>query len=104
MVRGRVTKETAEKFAIKQYVFFLGGFVYHNLAGLGCYAGLADLTAVIKGKVIQIEVKAGKGKQSENQQRFQHDWEYFGGKYVCGDFDTVKAYLDKLFKSSSRGS
>ena len=61
-----MTAETAEKKAIKDYLRLKGWYVYHNLAGLGCYAGLADLTAIKKGRVLQIEVKAGKGKQSDN--------------------------------------
>jgi len=90
------TPETLEKRSIREYVAFLGGYTYHNLAGLGCYPGLADITAIIKGKVIQIEVKAGKGKQSQNQKNFQDNWEYYGGNYICGDFDKVRIELDKI--------
>ena len=84
-----MTKETAEKKAIKDYLKLKGVFVYHNLAGLGCYPGLADLTCIYKGIVYQIEVKAGKNKQSANQKQFQKDWEEKGGIYICGGLDEI---------------
>ena len=89
------TPETLEKQAIKRYLALKGYYVYHNLAGLGCFAGLADLTAIKNGRVIQIEVKAGKGRQSSNQIRFQEEWESYGGVYVCGDLEAVLKVLDK---------
>ena len=84
-----MTLETAEKKAIKDYLKLKGAFVFHNLAGLGCFAGLADLTCIHYGKVYQIEVKAGKNKQSANQKIFQKDWETHGGFYICGGLDEV---------------
>ena len=84
-----MTKETAEKNAIKQYLKLKNAFVFHNLAGLGCYPGLADLTCIHFGRVYQIEVKAGKNKQSVNQKQFQEDWEDKGGFYICGGLNEV---------------
>lgn len=101
----RLTPETSEKKSIRDWLRFKGWFVYHNLAGLGCYAGLADLTAIKGGVVVQVEVKApvkkgkdkGKaGKQSFNQKTFQYEWEQLGGYYVCGDFDRIEAYINIL--------
>ena len=83
------TPENQEKQAIKQYLTAIGCFHYHNLAGLGCYPGLADITAIKDGQVYQIEVKAGKGKQSERQKEFQIDWEIMGGVYILGGIDEV---------------
>lgn len=85
------TLETSEKKAIKDYLRLKGAFVFHNLAGLGVYPGIPDLTAILKGQVYMIEVKAPgcKHKQSANQKRFQEDWEAAGGIYILGDIDEV---------------
>ena len=88
-----MTKETAEKAAIKKYLSFKGLFFYHNLAGLGVYPGVPDLTAIKDGKVYQIEVKAKGGRQSEHQKRFQEIWEMCGGVYIIGGVDEVMKYL-----------
>jgi hypothetical protein len=84
-----MTPETAEKRAIKDYLTFKGIFHYHNLAGLGCYPGIADITAIKNGIVYQIEVKASKGRQSELQGQFQASWEAAGGVYILGGIDDV---------------
>lgn len=84
-----MTEETAEKKAIKQYLKIKGAFVYHNLAGLGVYPGIPDLTCIYKGKVYQIEVKTKKGRQSSNQKLFQDDWESQGGIYILGGIDKI---------------
>jgi hypothetical protein len=85
-----ITPETAEKQAIKQYLQIYGCFYYYNLAGVCSFKGIPDLTAIDRnGQVWQIEVKAGKGKQSENQKKFQEEWEARGGKYICGGLDEV---------------
>ena len=84
-----MTKETSEKKAIKDYLRAKGAFVYHNLAGLGVYPGIPDLTAIWLGKVYQIEVKADGGKQSDNQKEFQRCWEASGGIYILGGIDEV---------------
>ena len=84
-----MTPETQEKKAIKDYLNLKGVFHYHNLAGLGCFPGLADLTAIHNGQVYQIEVKAKGGKQSENQKMFQFYWESAEGIYVLGGLDEV---------------
>ncbi len=87
------TPETYEKKAIKDYLNLIGAFVYHNLAGLGVYPGVPDLTAIYKGNVYQIEVKTDKGKQSSNQKTFQQRWEESGGTYILGGLNDV---IDKL--------
>jgi len=77
-----MTEETKLKQAIKKYLRLKGWFVYHNLAGLGVYPGIADYVAIKDGHVVQIEVKSAKGKQSENQLVFADDWMSHGGHYV----------------------
>lgn len=84
------TEETSHKRAIKDYLRMKGFFVYHNLAGLGQTKGIPDITAIKNGKVWQIEVKVGKkSKQSDNQKKFQKEWEKNGGNYLVGDIDEV---------------
>lgn len=88
-----MTPETAEKNAIKDYLRMKGVFFYHNLAGLGVYPGIPDLTAIKNGSVYQIEVKAKTGRQSERQKEFKRDWEQMGGVYILGGIDEVMKYL-----------
>ena len=83
------TEETEMKKAVKEYLRMRGVFFYHNLAGMGVYAGIPDITAISKGVAYGIEVKARKGKQSENQKQFQRDWEAAGGIYILGGIDEV---------------
>ena len=85
-----MTPETAEKKAIRDYLRYKGFFVYHNLAGLGVFPGIPDLTAIDdKGTVYQIEVKTPKGRQSERQREFQDLWESHNGIYILGGLDEV---------------
>ena len=47
--------------------------------------GTADISAVVKGKTIKIEIKIGKDRQSEHQKKYQEMIERAGGEYwiVC---------------------
>ena len=74
--------ETDIRKTLVSYMRVKGWFVYHNLAGLGCYPGLSDLVAVKDGLVIHIEIKKVGGKQSEKQKQFQVDLESHGGRYL----------------------
>ena len=74
--------ETAVRRQIQDYLRWTGWFVYYNLAGLGSYPGLSDLVAVRDGRVVHIEVKTPKGRQSDWQKRFQRKLEAAGGEYV----------------------
>ena len=90
------TLETLEKKAIKDWLDYNGWFRYHNMAGLGSYPGLPDITAAKDSIVLQIEVKAKNGKQSFNQKEFEGRWKTAGGHYICGGLDDVINYLDKI--------
>ena len=83
------TEETEHKKAIKKYLTLKGAFFYYNLAGLGVFPGIPDITCIHKGVVYQIEVKAGNGKQNPNQIEFQENWEKCGGVYILGGIDEV---------------
>jgi len=43
--------------------------------------GTADISAVVKGKTIKIEIKIGKDRQSEHQKKYQEMIERAGGEY-----------------------
>lgn len=87
------TPETNQKRAIKQYLAWKKYFVFHNVAGIGSYAGVPDITAIKDGQVYQVEVKAPGGKQRAAQKVFQDDWERNGGIYIIGDIDEIMAKM-----------
>ena len=78
----KTTGETAVKQQVKHYLRLKGWLVFHNLAGLGCYPGISDFTAIKDGRTVWIEVKTPTGKQSERQLMFQEHVEGHGGEYV----------------------
>ena len=89
--------ENVEKEGIKRLVTNLGGYYYSNVAGFASKKGLPDMTIIIKGVVIQMEVKRKKGGvQSPKQKEFQRIWEYCKGNYVCGTCDDFCQYIQKL--------
>jgi Holliday junction resolvase len=87
------TPENFEKCAIKEYLKYKGVFFYNNLAGLGVFPGIPDITAIKDGRIYQIEVKAKNGRQSDHQKNFQREWEENGGCYIIGGIDEVMKYL-----------
>jgi hypothetical protein len=88
------TSETLEKNAIKQYLKLKQVFFYYNLAGIGAYKGIPDITAIDKnGQVYQIEAKAKGGLQSNFQKEFQKNWEEFKGIYILGDLEEVMKFI-----------
>ena len=59
-----------------------GGFMaMKDLLLTGLLSGVSDLIVVLKGKVIFVEVKNDKGKQSEKQILFQKQVENLGFEY-----------------------
>lgn len=83
------TPETAEKQAIKQYLDLKNYFHFPLLQGLASFKGLPDRIAIRGGKVYAIEVKTGRGKQSQHQKDFQLLWESAGGIYIIGGIDSI---------------
>ena len=67
---------------VRDYLRVKGWFVFHVLQGLGCYLGVTDLIAVKDGRVLFIELKTARGRQSQHQKKFQADLEAAGGEYV----------------------
>lgn len=48
----------------------------------GARKGMADISAVVNGTPLQIEVKAGRDKPRADQIRVQREYEQAGGRYV----------------------
>lgn len=100
--RGR-QKESLLKKAIKDYLH-LHGFCVYGIVNSGFYIakndrGIADLWLGIKGQTIWIELKVDKGKQSENQIRFQQAVEKEGFRYeIVRSLDDVVKLLEELTK------
>ena len=89
-----MTEETKIKQDIKEYLRKRGVFFYHNLACLGSYKGIPDITAIYKGKVYQIEVKTPTGKLSYVQQQFRDKWQEQGGALIIGGLEQVKRVIE----------
>jgi len=82
--------ETDIRRQVQYYLRLKGWFVFYNLQGLGSYRGISDLIAVRDGRVIFIELKTARGRQSEHQKKFQADLEAAGGEYVlCRGVDDL---------------
>ena len=76
---------------VRDYLRVKGWFVFHVLQGLGAYKGIPDLIAVRDGRVIFIELKTARGRQSDYQRKFQADLEAAGGEYVlCRGVDELR--------------
>ncbi len=59
--------------------------------------GSADISAIIKGRSVKIEVKFGKDKQSDAQKQYQLAVESAGGiYYIARDFDNFLLFYDNF--------
>ena len=86
-----IVTETDIRHQVQYYLRLKGWFVFYNLQGLGSYRGISDLTAVRAGRVLFIELKTARGRQSDYQKQFQADLEAAGGEYVlCRGVDDLQ--------------
>ncbi len=74
--------ETDIRRQVRDYLLIKGWFCFHILQGLGAYRGISDLIAVKGGRVLFVELKTARGRQSEYQKVFQADLEAAGGEYI----------------------
>lgn len=96
--RGIRLKESDLQKAIVEYLDLMGVFYFavnNEMAGggksakirmshfkaMGLRAGASDLVLVLRGRVVFLEVKMPKGRQSESQKRFQMVVENLGHRY-----------------------
>lgn len=87
----RKLTETDIRRQVRDYLRIRGWFVFHILqGGVGVYRGITDLIAAKGGRVLFIELKTARGRQSEYQKKFQADLEAAGGEYVlCRGVDDL---------------
>ena len=70
------------------------------LKGIGVKAGVSDLVIVLPGRVLFVELKAPKGRQSQTQKDFAEKVQSFKHEYhLCRTIFDVK----RLVKSKIRG-
>jgi len=83
--------ETDIRRQIQDYLRWKGWLVVYQLQGLGAYRGLSDLIAVKDGRVLFIELKTPRGRQSKYQEEFQAGLEAAGGEYIlCRGVDGLR--------------
>jgi Holliday junction resolvase len=70
---------------VRDYLRLRGWFVIRIQQGIGCHKGISDLIALRWGDVCFIEIKSPKGKQSDNQIKFECDIKNSGGNYFLVD-------------------
>ena len=90
MSKPKVTEADIRR-QVRDYLRIRGWFVFHILqGGVGVYRGITDLIAVRDGRVLFIELKTARGRQSVHQVKFQSDIEAHGGEYVlCRGVDDL---------------
>jgi len=76
------TLETGVKKQVRDFLRLKGWLCFHHLAGIGCYPGLSDMTAIKNGRTVWLEIKAPRGVQSDRQVEFQALIEGHGGEYI----------------------
>ena len=74
--------ETDIRRQVRDYLRLRGWFCFHVLQGLGAYRGISDLIAAKDGRVIFVELKTARGRQSEHQRQFEMDLTAAGGEYL----------------------
>jgi hypothetical protein len=90
-------KESETQKAILEWLAWKHIFHYRNNSGAFAFpetatskrrffkagvAGAPDIVCVIAGQYVGLEIKAPKGRQSENQKEFQRQLEAAGGRYI----------------------
>ncbi len=95
-----MTKETAIKKEIKDWLRLNGWFCFYCLQGMGAYKGIPDIIAIRDGVTLYIEAKTDHGKQSLYQKQFQADIEEHGGLYlIARSYTDIEIFL-KINKKS----
>ena len=84
--------ENDVKHQVKDYLYLKGYFHFPILQGLGARKGIPDIIAIKNNRVLFLEIKSPKGKQSEWQKQFQELIEGNGGEYY------IVRSLDDLIK------
>jgi Holliday junction resolvase len=80
---------------IKEYLAKSGWYVFKiHQQGKYCFKGITDLIAIKNGLTIYVEVKAWKGKLSDDQIKFRDNIVSKGGKHlVARNLDNVIEFI-----------
>lgn len=81
-LKDRPRTEKSIQTEIRIALGLMGWRVYRIHQSLGSHKGFCDLIAIKGGKVLFIEVKTMRGKQSPYQEQFQREIEQAGGTYI----------------------
>jgi len=66
-----------------------------RLKSMGLLSGVSDLVVVLKNKIVFLEVKTAKGRQSKSQKDFEHRVTLLGHEYhVVRSVDDVISIVD----------
>ncbi len=89
--------ESMLKSQVKDLLAICGIYNYPIMQGLGCWPGLPDRVAHIKGVVIYIECKLPGHKMSPGQAKFEDQCNDDGiGYWVIRDIDQLEKILKAL--------
>lgn len=80
--RRKQTPEGAVLSQVRDFLRLHGWKVVRIHQSLGSEKGIPDLVAIREGHHVWIEVKAPKGRLSEDQERWLQDLENHGGHYI----------------------
>lgn len=90
--------------ATRQYLRIKGFRVIRHQQGMGCEAGIPDLSAIRNGRTIYLECKSPKwrGKLSKDQEKFKAEIEAHGGLFLVIDsVDAMIQTIDKITKEAT---
>ena len=91
------TPENIVKAQIKDWLTIHKWFHFPILQGMGAYKGIADRYAIKNGVAIWIEIKAPKGKLSENQEVFRDNILAQDGHYIMvNSIEQLETYIKLL--------
>ncbi|HAJ32486.1 MAG TPA: hypothetical protein DCK79_03835 [Candidatus Atribacteria bacterium] len=91
-----IPNETSIKKQIKDYLSYLGWYSFPLMQGLGSQKGLPDRIAIKDSRVLFLEIKTLKGKQSEGQIEFEKIIKSYGGEYyVVRSIEDVDKIIQK---------
>ena len=79
--KGQPTENEIQS-AIRDDLSWKGWYVIRIQQGMGAHNGLSDLIAIKNGRVVFIEVKTPRGKQSEYQIKFEEEITKRGAEYI----------------------
>lgn len=80
-LKQKITENDVKK-QIKDYLDIKQYFHFHIMQGMGAYRGIPDRIALKDGRILFIEAKSPKGRQSEHQKEFQRQVEKAGFEYI----------------------